>query len=91
MTNTESHKSVAVDIATYNILLKAADQECRTVAMQIKWLVRNSNAGSPKPAEVPIISEVVKRRKKRVGHRCCHHRYKMRKLAEYAFYQYLNL
>ena len=67
MTNTESHKSVAVDIATYNILLKAADQECRTVAMQIKWLVRNSNAGSPKPAEVPIISEVVKRRKKRVG------------------------
>ena len=35
--------------------------------MQIKWLVRNSNAGSPKPAEVPIISEVVKRRKKRVG------------------------
>jgi len=67
MTNIESHKSVAVDIATYNILAKAAEQECRTVSMQIKWLVRNSNDGSPKPAEVPIISEVVKHRKKRVG------------------------
>ena len=63
----KNHKSVAIDMTTYNILAKAAEQECRTIAMQIKWLVRNSNDGSPKPAEVPIISEVVKRRKKRVG------------------------
>ena len=61
-----SHKSVAIDIATYNILAEAADAECRSISMQIKWLVRNSNDGSPRPTTIPI-APVVKRRVKKVG------------------------
>ena len=56
--DTNSHKSVAIDIATYNILAQAADAECRSVSMQIKWLVRN-------PVAVPITP--VKKRVKRIG------------------------
>ena len=61
-----SHKSVAIDMATYNILAEAADAECRSISMQIKWLVRNSNDGSPRPVAIPI-APVTKRRVKRIG------------------------
>jgi len=61
-----THKSVAIDMATYNILAEAADAECRSISMQIKWLVRNSNDGSPRPTAIPV-APVVKRRTKRVG------------------------
>ena len=64
--DTNSHKSVAIDIATYNVLAEAADAECRSVSMQIKWLVRNSNSGSARPVAVPI-APVTKRRVKRIG------------------------
>ena len=64
--DTNSHKSVAIDIATYNVLAQAADAECRSVSMQIKWLVRNSNSGSARPVAVPI-APVTKRRVKRIG------------------------
>ena len=64
--DTNSHKSVAIDIATYNVLAQAADAECRSVSMQIKWLVRNSNSGSARPVAIPI-APVTKRRVKRIG------------------------
>ena len=64
--DTNSHKSVAIDIATYNVLAEAADAECRSVSMKIKWLVRNSNSGSARPVAVPI-APVTKRRVKRIG------------------------
>ena len=64
--DTNSHKSVPIDIATYNVLAEAADAECRSVSMQIKWLVRNSNSGSARPVAVPI-APVTKRRVKRIG------------------------
>ena len=63
--DTNSHKSVAIDIATYNVLAEAADAECRSVSMQIKWLVRNSNSGSARPVAIPIAP--VKKRVKRIG------------------------
>ena len=40
--DTNTHKSVAIDIQTYNILTRMAEEECRSVAMQIKWLIKNS-------------------------------------------------
>jgi hypothetical protein len=40
--DTNTHKSVAIDIQTYNILTRMAEEECRTVGMQIKWLIKNS-------------------------------------------------
>ena len=61
-----THKSVAIDMATYNILAEAAEAECRSISMQIKWLVRNSNDGSPRPTAIPV-APVVKRRTKRLG------------------------
>lgn len=70
---TNTHKSVAIDRETYNILAEAADAECRSISMQIKWLVRNSNSGSPRPTQIPIatngidLSVVPQRRKKKVG------------------------
>ena len=64
--DTNSHKSVAIDIATYNILAEAADAECRSISMQIKWLVRNSNDGSPRPVAIPI-APVTKKRVKKIG------------------------
>ena len=64
--DTNSHKSVAIDLATYNILAEAAEAECRSIAMQIKWLVRNSNDGSPRPTTIPVAATSVKR-VKRVG------------------------
>ena len=42
--DTNTHKSVAIDIQTYNILTRMAEEECRTVGMQIKWLIKNSGA-----------------------------------------------
>ena len=64
--DTNSHKSVAIDIATYNVLAEAADAECRSVSMQIKWLVHKSNSGAARPVAVPI-APVTKRRVKRIG------------------------
>lgn len=49
----ENHKSVAIDIDTWQILTDAAEQECRSVAMQIKWLVRNSSYGRATPLQLP--------------------------------------
>ena len=40
--DTNTHKSVAIDIQTYNILTRMAEEECRSVAMQIKWPIKNS-------------------------------------------------
>lgn len=66
--DTNTHKSVAIDTETYRILSEAADAECRSISMQIKWLVRNSNNGSPKPTQVPITTiEPPVRRTKKVG------------------------
>lgn len=40
--DTSNHKSVAIDIKTYNVLSRMAEEECRSVAMQIKWLIKNN-------------------------------------------------
>lgn len=63
--DTTTHKSVAIDMATYNVLAEAAESECRSIAMQIKWLVRNSNDGSPRPATLPVAPAVTPQRVKR--------------------------
>ena len=39
-------KDIKIDIETYNVLRQAADAECRSIPMQIRWLVKNSNSGS---------------------------------------------
>ena len=38
--DTNNHKSVAIDIETYEILKRVADHECRTVGGQIRWLIK---------------------------------------------------
>jgi hypothetical protein len=38
--DTNNHKSVALDIETYEIIKRIADLECRSISMQIKWLIR---------------------------------------------------
>ena len=37
---------IYVDIETFNVLQRAAEIECRSLSMQIRWLVKNSNNGS---------------------------------------------
>ena len=44
--NTMETKDIKIDIETYNVLRQAADAECRSIPMQIRWLVKNSNSGS---------------------------------------------
>ncbi len=39
--DTSNHKSVAIDIQTYKTIAEMADRECRSISMQIKWLVKN--------------------------------------------------
>ena len=65
MADPEQYKSISVDPDTYNLLKTVADAECRSVSMQIKWLVRNSNSGSARPVAISIAP--AKRRVKRVG------------------------
>ena len=49
--DTITHKSVAIDIRTYNILSQMAEEECRSISMQIKWLIKNSGKEiAPQPA-----------------------------------------
>lgn len=58
--DTNTHKSVAIDIQTYNILSQMAEEECRSIAMQIKWLLKNSGKENapqvalPSPEVAPI-------------------------------------
>ena len=62
--DTSTHKSVAIDIDTWRILTQAADAECRSISMQIRWLVKNSNSGSPMPSQIPIatVTPVMRRK-----------------------------
>ena len=41
MADPENYKSISVDIDTYNLLKTVADAECRTVGMQIRWMIKN--------------------------------------------------
>lgn len=66
--DTSTHKSVAIDIDTWRILTQAADAECRSVAMQIRWLVKNSNSGSPMPSQIPIATVTPVMRRKKTGY-----------------------
>ena len=58
--DTNTHKSVAIDIQTYNILSQMAEEECRSIAMQIKWLLKNNGKENvhqlalPSPEVTPI-------------------------------------
>ena len=66
--DTATHKSVAIDIDTWRILTQAADAECRSIAMQIRWLVKNSNSGSPMPSQIPIATVTPVMGRKKTGH-----------------------
>jgi len=51
--DTNTHKSVAIDIQTYNILSQMAEEECRSIAMQIKWLLKNIGKEKALPLALP--------------------------------------
>tara|TARA_B100000424_G_scaffold128329_1_gene97137 strand:+ start:238 stop:696 length:459 start_codon:yes stop_codon:yes gene_type:complete len=61
-------KDIKIDIETYNVLRQAADAECRSIPMQIRWLVKNSNSGSvPRVVQTQIPTmRVSKTKPKRV-------------------------
>ena len=61
-------KDIKIDIETYNVLRQAADAEYRSIPMQIRWLVKNSNSGSvPRVVQTQIPTmRVSKTKPKRV-------------------------
>ena len=62
--DTTTHKSVAIDIKTYNIISQMAEEECRSVAMQIKWLLKNMESQqAPLALPNPTASSVKMKRK----------------------------
>ena len=49
-----TNKSVAVDHETWELLTEWAEEECRTVGGQIRWLVRKYR-GQKKPSLAPVV------------------------------------
>lgn len=53
MPDPTNHKSVALDIETYETLRQLADDQCRTISGQIKWMLKNGGfpvaSTPPKP------------------------------------------
>ncbi len=62
--DTSNHKSVAIDIKTYNVLSRMAEEECRSIAMQIKWLLKNSERNIDATPVVEDISPRIKMKPK---------------------------
>lgn len=63
--DTNTHKSVAIDIQTYNILSQMAEKECRSIAMQIKWILKNTVDNQQAPLALPNLTvSPVKRKRK---------------------------
>ena len=64
MTDPTQFKSVGVDLRTYNLLMREADEQCRTISGQIKFLVKKHLEGAnedevralpaPTPAAPPV-------------------------------------
>ena len=73
MADPEQYKSVSLDLDTYNLLKTVAEAECRSIGLQIRWMIKNGmvNPTSPNvspsaliPAQQPIPTMTsVKRRK----------------------------
>jgi len=69
MADPENYKSISVDPDTYHLLKTVADAECRSVAMQIRWMIKNGMVNPPSqtmpaPAAAAPTSRIkVKRRK----------------------------
>jgi hypothetical protein len=47
MADPEQYKSISVDPDTYNLLKTVADAECRSVGMQIRWMIKNGMINPP--------------------------------------------
>jgi len=47
MADPENYKSISVDPDTYHLLKTVADAECRSVAMQIRWMIKNGMVNPP--------------------------------------------
>ena len=47
MADPENYKSISVDPETYHLLKTVADAECRSVAMQIRWMIKNGMINPP--------------------------------------------
>ena len=52
---------IYVDIETFNVLQRAAEIECRSLSMQIRWLVKNSNNGSVASTPTLTPQKIVRR------------------------------
>ena len=59
--DTNNHKSVALDVETYEILKRVADHECRTIGGQIRWLIKQM----PMLADLKPMSPAVPIRRKK--------------------------
>mgnify|MGYP003112090689 FL=1 len=72
MADPEQYKSISVDIDTYNLLKTVADAECRTVGMQIRWMIKNgmvnpTSQTMPAPTVAAPTSKIKVKRSKRGG------------------------
>jgi len=54
MADPNQFKSVGIDVRTYNILQREADEQCRTISGQIKFLVKK-HLDNAEEAEVPAL------------------------------------
>jgi len=62
MADPENYKSISLDLDTYNLLKTVAEAECRSIGMQVRWMIKQGmvNPPSPNVTAMPTASATVK-------------------------------
>lgn len=53
MADPEQYKSVSIDLDTYQLLKTVAEAECRSIGLQIRWMIKNGMVNPPS-ATMPV-------------------------------------
>ena len=53
MADPEQYKSVSLDLDTYNLLKTVAEAECRSIGLQIRWMIKNGMVNPTSPNVSP--------------------------------------
>ncbi len=49
MADPENYKSISLDLDTYNLLKTVAEAECRSIGMQVRWMIKQGMVNPPSP------------------------------------------